>query len=86
MPPERVADALLFHQIDFPAKDFGQLILHIHPIIEGDAAARLEAHQHVYITVGTEVIPQNRAEQGKFLDLPLATEGFNLFLGKLILG
>lgn len=56
MAPKGVADRLLFHQIDFAAEDFGQLILHLHPIIEIDATAWFETHQHVYIAISLKII------------------------------
>ena len=78
MAAKWVANSILFHQIDLPPKNFGKLIQHLHPIIEGDATLRCEGHQHVYVTIWAEVLPQNRPEQGKLFDLPPAAEVLDL--------
>ena len=86
MTPKRIANPILFHQIDLTAKNFSQFVQHLHPIIEGDATIRCEAHQHVNVAIGAEVLPQHRPEKGKFFDLPPAAEVLDLRFRDINLG
>ena len=86
MTPERVANCTLFHQVDLTAKNCGKPVQHLHPIIKGDTAIRCEAHQHIYIAVWAEVLPQNRPEQGEFFNFPPAAEVFDFVFRNINLG
>jgi hypothetical protein len=41
---------------------------------ESPVCAWGETHEHIHIAVGTEVVPQNQAKEGKLGDLPSVAE------------
>jgi hypothetical protein len=56
MSPERVAQACLLDQMDFPPEDLPQLLAHGYQVEQAPRRVRVEGHQDIHITVGPEVV------------------------------
>src|SRR4030042_3039210 len=70
VPTERIPYCSLLHQVHVPPEDLFQLLLGLHVVEEIPLRIILKSHQHIHVAVGPEVIPERRAEDGQFLNLP----------------
>ena len=61
-----VADSALFLDINVTCEDSFQFFLHVHDIEKIPACICFKAHQNISVAVGSKIVAQNRAEQGKF--------------------
>lgn len=74
VPPERVHQPLLLHQIDLAAEQLDQLVAQVEPLFERWPLARFVAHQHVDITIVPWSAADARAEEGHLRDVPTLAE------------
>lgn len=77
-----MAQVLWSTQIYFSvAEQHRKLGFHLHDGEGSRRLARLELHQHIYVTVRTEVFPQYGAKKGQALDVMLLAEIRQLAVG-----
>jgi len=73
-------------ELDFSAEQFGKFFLNPEES-KSRLTAFFELHEYVHITIGTEVVPQNRPKNGKPADMMTPTQISNpVFRHSQILG
>ena len=70
------------YQVNFSSQDIFQFSLHIDLVDKRPMDVFLKGHQEIHVTIWPEVLPQNRSEQGQFLDLPPQQKSSICFNGK----
>lgn len=61
-------------EVDLSSEDLLEIALHFDQVQERPVVAWSEAHQHVDVTFGPEVVSQHRAEEFEPLDFPRSAE------------
>ena len=74
MPTEGIAKGLAREEVDLTTEYLTKLNNHIHPIVKAPLRILSEGDQDIYVAIGSEILPEDRAEDGQFSDFPPATK------------
>ncbi len=65
-------------QINWSSDDRGEFYLEAGKTYQADSMPRFKLYEHIYIAVGTEILPQHRAKERQFRDVIAPTKLCNL--------